>query len=251
MQLRDEPADGRRGRAGAVHRGAHARPGRPHPARDRSDDRHGAGGRTGPDHRRRPPPSRRPARRRARSRSARRAAARPRGRGRPARLFGLTEPAGTRSTRPTTTLPPAPCASSPQPAAARRSRRSPASGSASSRRATARSSTRHRRAAYRGARAGPHGRRLRCHGCAGGTRGAGPVRGRAALPAPLPGRPRGRAVPRAVRGRDRGLRRACSAPTSSDWRPSPTATASARPTSRTTRPTHQHRSAADTRRSAQ
>ena len=49
---------------------------------------------------------------------------------------------------------------------------------------------------------------------------------------PVPRRPR---VPPAVRGRDRGDRPRCSAPTSSAWRPSPTATASAPPASQTPR----------------
>ena len=50
-----------------------------------------------------------------------------------------------------------------------------------------------------GPRRRPHGRGLRCHGL-------GPLRRRAALPAPLPGGARGRGVPPAVRGGDRGDR---------------------------------------------
>ena len=60
---------------------------------------------------------------------------------------------------------------------------------------------------------------------------ARPGRRRAAVPAPLPGRPRGRRVPRScARPRPRPSP-GCSAPTSSGWRPSPTATASAPRTS--------------------
>ena len=75
----------------------------------------------------------------------------------------------------------------------------------------------------------PRRGRLRCRGAPDRQRPGRrwPAGRSAALPAPLPGRARRRGVPAALRGRDRGLRRACSAPTSSASRPSPTATASA------------------------
>lgn len=59
--------------------------------------------------------------------------------------------------------------------------------------------------AHRGARPGAERGRVRCHGAAGPAgRGEGPGR-RPALPAPLPGRAHRRAVPAALRGGDRGL----------------------------------------------
>ena len=66
--------------------------------------------------------------------------------------------------------------------------------------------------------------------------GTGRHRGVPAVPAPLPGRPRGRRVPGAVRGRDRARSPSCSARTCSASRPSRAATPRAPPTSRSRLP---------------
>ena len=92
-----------------------------------------------------------------------------------------------------------------------------------------RSPTQPRPSAGRGAGPGAHRRGLRRVG----ARPRRPI-GRAAVPAALPGGPRRPRVPAAVRGRDRGVRPGARHATSSGWPPSPTATASAPPTSRTT-----------------
>ena len=97
------------------------------------------------------------------------------------------------------------------------------------------------RGAHRGPGRGADRRRVRCYGAQRPDRSR-----RAALPAPLPGRPCRRAVPAAVRGGDRGLRPSCSARTSSGSPPSPTATASARPSSRTPAPASRHSTARTT-----
>ena len=123
--------------------------------------------------------------------------------------------AGTPSTSPTTSSPRTPCAGSRSArAGTRRSSPSRAPGSPRRPRTTARPSRPPPRGAHRSPGQGPERGRVRCYGAQRTGR-------RAALPAPLPGRPCRGEVPAALRGGDRDLlpaaRNAC--PAAGDHRP--------------------------------
>ena len=149
---------------------------------------------------RRPPPPGPPQRARAPSRPASRASTATRGRGRPAKVFALTE-AGPRPLRPAVRRPGRPGAAVPR--RDRRRRRGhgvrPPPGRPDSRAATEEIVELHPELTrLGGARPGADPERLRRLGPREPGR-------RAAVPAALPGGPRGPRVPPAVRGRDRGV----------------------------------------------